>query len=207
MLVVNGLYNDLYALPQALALIGPAPNVRATYATVQVNENAATLTGYPGRAALRDFVNAGGGLLVLGGNFSLGQGYFANTFLADLLPVTVAAIRDVQQASPPLTLRPAQAGLARALPGSYWKAAPVLYWRHRVAPKPEAQVQLLAGDEGVLFTGSFGKGRVAVFTGTVLGEPSGTEQPFWTWPGWPPLMRNTIGWLSKREPESQNGGG
>jgi uncharacterized membrane protein len=230
-LVVNGLYNDLYRLPEALALLGLEKGFRGAYATVQVNENAATLTGYPktyeelcaydvvvlanadaswfgfpGRAALRDFVNAGGGLLVLGGNYSLGQGYFANTFLGDLLPVTVAAVRDVQQASPPLTLRPAATGLARALPGSYWKAAPVLYWRHRVALKPEAQTQLVAGSDPVLVTGAYGLGRVAVFTGTVLGQPSGTEQPFWAWAGWPPLMRNTISWLSRRGP-GPNGGG
>lgn len=255
-LVVNGLYNSLYRLPEALALFGtvqdispppgpaapvpgppndtasPVPAVRVTYSTVQVGENVATLTGYPktyeelcaydvvvlvnadaswfgfpGRAALRDFVRAGGGLLVLGGNYSLGQGYFADTFLAELLPVSIAPARDVQYASPPLVLRPAPTGLARALPASLWKVPPALYWRHRVAPKPEAKAHLLAGSEPVLVTGAYGRGRVAVFTGTVLGQPTGKEQPFWTWPGWPPLMRNTLGWLARREPEGREGDG
>ena len=49
-------------------------------------------------------------------------------------------------------------------------------------------MELLAGTEPVLFSSSYGKGRVAVFTGTVLGEPVGKEQPFWQWSGWPLLM-------------------
>ena len=226
-LVVNGLYSDLHRLPEALP-----PPARVTCATVQVGENAAALTGYPktyeelcaydvvvlvnadaswlgfpGRAALRDFVKAGGGLLVLGGNYSLGQGGFASTFLSDLLPVSVAPARDVQPVSPPLALRPAPSGLARALPASLWKVPPVLYWRHRVALKPEAQTHLLAGSESVLVTGAYGRGRVAVFSGTVLGQPAGKEQPFWSWAGWPPLMRNTVGWLARTEPEGRDGGG
>ncbi len=239
-LVVNGLYGNLYRLPESLAGFGPvvesppggranpqegaaghqAPAVRVTNATVQVGENAATLSGYPespealfaydvvvlanadaswfgfaGRAALRDFVKAGGSLLVLGGNYSLGQGYFADTYLGELLPVTIAKARDVQPASPPLTLRPAPTGLARHLPTAAWQAAPVLYWRHRVTPKREAQVHLLAGDEPILFTGTYGQGRVAVFTGTVLGQPSGSERLFWAWASWPLLLHDALAWL------------
>ena len=244
-LVVNGLYNPMYRMPEALSLFGtvadatPKPNaapkdpdapkeddaptgdVRVTYATVQVGDNAATLTNYPkneealfgydlvvlinadatwfgyqGRSALRDFVEAGGNLLVLGGNYTLGQGGFAGTYLADLLPVRVAKARDVLQAVTPLALTPAPTGLASALPAELWKSTPRLYWRHIVEVKPDAQVHLLAGAEPVLFTGAYGKGRVAVFTGTVLGNPTAQEQPFWQWPGWPPLMKATIGWLT-----------
>jgi uncharacterized membrane protein len=246
-LVVNGLYNDKYHLPEALAQFGavqditpppattppaaaapvPAGAVRVTYATVEVGENTATLSGYPktyeqlcaykvvvllnadatwfgvpGRAALHDFVNAGGGLLVLGGNSTLGQGNFANTFLEDMLPVTVAAGRDLEFTAKPLALRPAASGLARALPAQEWKSDSAgdppacLYWRHLVHPKPTAEVQLYAGDVPVLLTGTYGRGRVAVFTGTVLGVPAGQEQPFWQWKGWPLLLHNTLSWLA-----------
>jgi len=243
-LVLNGLYSDRYRLPAALAQFGavqditpkpntksdtpdapaaaaaPVPDLRVANATVLVEENTATLSGYSkniaelcrydvvvlanadaswlgfsGRAALREFVNAGGGLLVLGGSYSLGQGYFIDTFLADILPVNVLSVRDAQPASPPLTLKPASTGLARVLPATVWTPAPSLYWRHRVTLKPGATVQLLAGTEPVLITGTYGKGRVAVFTGTVLGQPAGKDLPFWEWTGWPTLMHQTIGWL------------
>ncbi|HOF86791.1 MAG TPA: glutamine amidotransferase, partial [Armatimonadota bacterium] len=245
-LVVNGLYHDKYRLPAALLQFGdvldrtpqpaaapaapdapkdaplPAGDVYVTYATVDVTENDATLSGYPktyeelcaydvvvlvnadaawfgfpGRAALRDYVKAGGGLLVLGGSATLGQGAFANTFLDEMLPVTVAAGRDIASTGKPLPLKPAATGLARALPAEVWQTPAYLYWRHLVRPKPEAQVHLSAGDAPVLFTGTYGQGRVAAFTGTVLGEPAGKEGPFWQWKGWPLLMHNALRWLAQ----------
>jgi len=202
----------------------PPPAVRARYCPVTVLENAASIGKYPtdyrelcqydvvvltnadaawlqyaGRTALRDFVRAGGGLLVLGGSFTLGQGNFPQSFLAELLPVTVVAGRDVQLATMPLPLRPAPTGLARSLPAQVWNTPTFLYWRHRATLKAGAQTQLFAGDEPLLITGSYGKGRVAVFTGTVLGEPTGKEQPFWQWSGWPLLLGKTVQWLGSAE--------
>jgi uncharacterized membrane protein len=142
-------------------------------------------------------VKAGGGLLVLGGNFTLGQGQLKGTFLGDMLPVTLAAAeaKDVRRAEKPLPLKKPAQSLAGSLPADLWKEPACLYWRHLVQPKPEARVELLAGSEPVLFSGSYGKGRVVVFTGTVLGEPAGQEQPFWQWSGWPLLMRSTLEWV------------
>ena len=257
-LIVNGLYNDLYRLPKSLELVGkvvdlgapppgaapkppgdvknepkplakPTAGVGVSYATVDVGEGSATLTGFPkdpaelwkcdvvalvnvdaswlqfhGRAWLRDFVEAGGGLLVLGGNFTLGQGNFTGTYLAEMLPIEVARGRDVVPAEKPLRLEPLRdplrppTGLARDLPAEALKTPALLYWRHVVKAKPGAQIDLMAGGEPVLFTGTFGKGHVAVFTGTVLGAPSAHEQPFWQSPAWPLLMKNAMQWLRPR---------
>ena len=209
--------------PDAELLIEiPDPKqVRVKYCPVSVGDNSAQISGYPatyadlsrydlvvlinadatwlrfpGRAALRQFVAAGGSLLVLGGNMTLGQGGFAGTFLADMLPVTVAEARDVQHV--PAPLRPLSAGLSAALPRDLWKPTPYVFWQHRAALKPGAQVQMTAGKEPVLITGAFEKGRVAVFTGTVLGVPAGKEQPFWDWKVWPPLLATTVRWLDPR---------
>lgn len=193
--------------------------VRVKYCPVTVGDNSARVNGYPetyaglcqydlvvlinadaawfqfpGRAALRRFVAAGGGLLVLGGNMSLGQGNFAGTYLADLLPVTVAAALDVQHR--PAALRPAEAGLARSVPKDLWQQPDYVFWQHRTALKPGAEVQVTAGQDPVLITGKFEKGRVAVFTGTVLGVPDVKQEPFWAWKGWPLLMRNTLAWVA-----------
>ena len=254
-LVVNGLYNDLYRLPETLKQFGevieatpklteevklptapkgeaepqekPAPAttntkvVHVTNVTVEVTEKKSTLSGYPSsltdlsqfdavifintdaswlslqqRIELRDYVKAGGGLLVLGGNYTLGQGHFAGTFLEDVLPVTVAGAKDTQPAEKPLLLSKPADSLANALPAALWKEPVYLYWRHLVKAKPGARVELLAGSEPVLFTNTYGKGRVAVFTGTVLGNPAAQQQPFWQWNGWPLVMKSTIGWLT-----------
>ena len=128
----------------------------------------------------------------------LGQGQLKGTFLEDMLPVTLAAAeaKDVRRAEKPLPLvRPANS-LVGSLPDELWKEPAHLYWRHLVQRKPGARVELLAGTEPVLFSSSSGKGRVAVFTGTVLGEPVGKERPFWQWNGWPQVMGKMIAGLA-----------
>ena len=64
-------------------------------------------------------------------------------------------------------------------------------------PKSGAQVHMSAGTEPVLLTGTFGQGKVAVFTGTVLGQAAPNAQPFWTWNGWPGTLSGTLSWLAK----------
>jgi uncharacterized membrane protein len=108
-----------------------------------------------------------------------------------MLPVTVAQAKDIRQAAQPLPLRPGTS-LASSLPADLWNEPACLYWRHIVKPRPQAEALLSAGGEPVLFAGGFGKGRVVVFTGTVLGEPAGNERPFWQWNGWPQVMGKII---------------
>ena len=48
----------------------------------------------------------------------------------------------------------------------------------------------------VLIVGNYGKGRVAVFAGTPMGVPPKGQTPFWTWAGWPRLMKQTADWLA-----------
>ncbi|HOF86814.1 MAG TPA: hypothetical protein PLZ36_01750, partial [Armatimonadota bacterium] len=71
-----------------------------------------------------------------------------------------------------------------------------VYWRHRVTPKPGAATPLLAGADPALVTAAVGKGRVAVFTLTALGDKVGHDTPFWQWAGWPALLGNTITWAA-----------
>jgi uncharacterized membrane protein len=152
---------------------------------------------YAGRRVLRDFVKAGGGLVVLGGLYTLGQGAMNQTYFDELLPIQITAGRDVQRAAPPLPLRPGSlTQLLAGIPPAFWKQDPVLYWRHLTRPRAGAGVALYAGPEPVLITGTLGQGRVAVFTGTALGDRQGTELPFWEWPGWKILLANTVRWAA-----------
>ena len=153
---------------------------------------------YEGRKILKDFVEAGGGLVVLGSSYTLGQGNMAQTYFEDLLPVQVTDKRDVQQAAAPLPLKPGQGPLLDGVPIAAWKQAPVLYWRHVITPKAAANVALYADKEPVLITSQIGQGRVAVFTGTVLGDKQGADLPFWQWQGWPVILGNTVRWAGRQ---------
>jgi uncharacterized membrane protein len=215
-LIVNGMHADVYGLAKAFprdwavsnayAGCDPDPYLKdypdtieglfAYRAVVLANVDARAL-GYDKRRQLKQFVACGGGLYVLGGMHTLGQGSFKNTFLEELIPLEIAPAQDLQQAGKPLPLTPVRGGLATATAEqrAMNKTSSFLYWRHIVKPKATAAIHVTAGPEPVLFTGTFQKGRVAVFTGTVLGEPVGQEQPFWTWNGWPLLTATIVNWI------------
>ncbi|MBU4212782.1 MAG: hypothetical protein KKD33_09395 [Verrucomicrobia bacterium] len=152
--------------------------------------------GFLGRRALRDFVASGGGLLVLGGFHALGAGGVQRSFLEDLLPVTVGSVFDLCPCKPPTILKPARRKLFSS--DVKWDPAPVCLWQNTVQTKEEAKVIIKAGDMPFLIVGSYGKGRVAVCTGTVLGQaPKGT-MPFWEWKDWPEVISEAIDYLSQR---------
>ncbi len=220
-LIVNGVHADLYglenALPkawlisQAYAGCDPDPYVKgypdtldrlfAYRAVILANVDARAL-GYERRRQLKQFVACGGGLYVLGGLHTLGQGSYKNTFLEDLLPLEIAPARDIQRAEQPLPFKSVSGGLADSVPAQREanRTPAYLFWRHVAKPKANAEVQLYAGTEPVLVTSAFQKGRVAVFTGTVLGEPPGKEMPFWKWSGWPLLTDATVNWVIGKGP-------
>jgi uncharacterized membrane protein len=68
-------------------------------------------------------------------------------------------------------------------------------YRHMVKAKPGAKV-LIAGDkvEPLLVGGKYGKGRVVVFTGTVLGEAPAGKTAFWQSPAWPGVLAAAMKW-------------
>ncbi len=135
------------------------------------------------QTALVAWVKAGGGLLITGGPLSLDRDSYGP--LATILPVTITK-------SPELAL--AKAAVLRPAKGSGlgkldWSAKPRVYWIHQgVKPKARSQVLLSAGKAPILVTGKVGKGRIAVFAGTVCGDPAAGETAFWDWPGWPKAM-------------------
>src|SRR5262245_47788491 len=130
---------------------------------------------------IADFVGVrGGGLLVLGGEQSLGEGGWAGTPLAHVLPIIIAAGGRTQppQAVEPLFVRPTVVGLnhsairiaaneADAL--GLWQQMPALTTVNSVDEKPGATTLLSATDTSgvshvVLAVQSQGRGKVAVFT-------------------------------------------
>lgn len=62
--------------------------------------------------------------------------------------------------------------------------------------KSGGEAVVTAGEKPILVLGTYGKGRVAVFAGTVLGEPDEGTLPFWEWDHWPTLLGRTLQWLA-----------
>jgi hypothetical protein len=119
------------------------------------------------RAWLRGWVENGGSLLLTGGPYAFGRGWWHESdLLAPILPATLR----------PFDLRPAGAEQplllrgAGPLAGLKLPTGAVANWLHELEPKPGAMVALTAGGQPVLVLGTAGKGRVAMLALAPLGK-------------------------------------
>jgi uncharacterized membrane protein len=211
-LLVKGWTWQAYGVEEALSECDPPVRVRELWSSsgeadgfpvrhanlysndcvVLVNVGATGL-GYEGRRCLKDFVEAGGRLVILGGLYTLGQGRFAETFMEDIVPVELEE-RDVALLPQPAVLRADEAGTRwfAGIAGARWAEAPVVLWAHRLTPRDGAEILLYAGDRPAVVTWSLGKGRVTVAGLTALGESASGAPVFWEWSGWPEILRSMI---------------
>ena len=128
------------------------------------------------RDLIREFVDRrGGGLLVLGGRFSLADGGWGGSNLADLLPVALPAAKTTFHVEP-ATVELTSAGVDNtvtrlvddpAANAKRWKALPYLMdFQEPGLPKPGATVLADMSASGrrmpMLITENFGRGRTAV---------------------------------------------
>lgn len=153
----------------------------------------------PGRTAdwVEEFVAQGGGLFVLGGNYSLGTGGgpMEGSAYAKCLPAEVHQNDIVfENQNKPVELVPA--GPHPILEGLAWDEKPVTLFYHEVVPRPEAQVLVKAGEAPALIAGTYGQGRVVLWTPTLHGEPAAPAVAHWRWSSWPKLVQNVVTWLA-----------
>jgi uncharacterized membrane protein len=146
--------------------------------------------------AIRDFVAAGGGLLMIGGYLTFqgidGRARYAGTPVEEALPVTLQQSDDRVEApqgrQPRVQLadHPAIAGLP-----ADW---PALLGYNRVRPKPGAQVVVEMGEDPLLVVGEYGRGRAAAFTSDC--GPHWCPPPFVSWEGYARLWPRLVSWLA-----------
>jgi uncharacterized membrane protein len=176
----------------------PDADALAAYgAVLVVNVPAKAFGG--ARKTLVDYVQNGGGVLFLGGRFALGR-QFAESPYAALAPVECPGrqrwnsdLMSVERGLDVAAGADLPAGAARL----DWSRKPAVFWYHEVALKPGATLWLAADGKPLLAAGPAGKGRAAVFAGSVMGEPPEGRLPFWAWDGWPALVAELIPWLSE----------
>lgn len=145
-----------------------------------------------------DYVEHGGGLLVTGGPYALGNGGFEGTRFLDVLPVTLSGAFDLTWAGRGSSWALAAADLAHpVLDGLSLAEAPRVFWQHSVVGKADADIVLRADGRPALVLGRYGRGKVAVWTPSPTGTGARGGVPWWEWSGWPALVRNTLRYLSE----------
>lgn len=158
------------------------------------------------RQAIRDFVRAGGSLVMFGGPRGFGCGGYVGTFLDEILPVRVLPRRDLVSVGPegPIVFVPRPYPLTAGLDLS---DRPMVAVVHRVAGvKPGARVLLAVGRSAhpVVTLGRYGNGKVAALSFACGPAYTATLQRpdtmLWNWHEWQGLVRRLMTWLFRRSP-------
>ena len=212
-LYIEGLHHEHYKIQEVLAgMHMPEPtrvymqvssfgaslkNFPAAYSVLLKHDTAvlanidARALGATGMLMLRDFVEAGGVLLVLGGLNAYGQGDYKGSVLEEMLPVTVMGSADWIKCEPSAVLAPGRDAPAdwRALA---YEKHPACYWMHEVKLKPDALEVLTAGGKPFLSVRRLGKGWVLACAGSVCGEAEPGTIPFWEWNDWGKVLKGCL---------------
>ncbi len=138
----------------------------------------------PDRKRLKEYVEDGGRLVLLGGCFALGQGGVLHTFIDEMLPVQCGGPYEVVPCEPQAILGPTSE--------SSYPDKPALFWRHLVKPRPNSTVLAWANKYPIAVKGNYGKGQVLVYAGTVLGEGDKEMTPFWNTDSWKHLFKRLV---------------
>ncbi|MCL2367398.1 MAG: glutamine amidotransferase [Oscillospiraceae bacterium] len=146
---------------------------------------------------IRDYVLAGGSLLMMGGYLTFtgidGKARWGATSVADVLPVEMSPYDDRAEhpegvfAQVADAAHPAVAGI-----DGDW---PFLLGYNKVSPKLEAQVPVTIQGDPLIALGEFGKGRAGAFTSDC--GPHWVPAEFTGWTHWARLWDNMLRWLTK----------
>ena len=214
-LLYFGLYTQWYRIDKALApvpghvlrtvnaktdgaeFIPTAKEISAFDVVVMSDVNHGSIKD-SGLAVIDGFVKQGGGLLVLGGPFTYGEGKYDGSIFPGMLPIEKPNRFDLKWEKAGLPFFKAENHII--LKGVDLSATPCVYWIHEAHPKPNGVVVLMAGSRPLLVLETRGKGRTATFLGTPMGMAAEGQLPFWEWRDWDKLIRNTLVWLAGDEP-------
>lgn len=176
----------------------PKPEDFRNYSLVMIINVELDLFSQAQLDSLRQFVSAGGGLVVLGGYWAFNRGNYYGTSFAEMLPVEVPKHHDVVAH---------RAGARLAFPASAtWgsklklEPAPCAFFIQEMPAKPQTVVELLAGGQPALVRGSFGAGRAVTCGLTIHGKSTPDALGFWDWPEWPKLLGQAVDWAGGARP-------
>ena len=148
--------------------------------------------------ALRDYVAAGGGLVMVGGYMTFqgidAKARYHGTPVEDVLPVTISPHDDrveaPQGAAPKVAMKnhPIVAGI-----GGRW---PALLGYNRLTAKTGADVVALVGEDPLIVAGTYGKGRAVAFASDC--GPHWAPPAFVNWKGYARLWAQIAAWTAGR---------
>ncbi len=151
---------------------------------------------------IRDYVRAGGGLLMAGGYYSFqginGGARYRGTAVAEVLPVDIMPYDDRVEVPEGFTpvMKDAKHPVVAGFPADW----PMLLGFNEVTAKAGADVIATVSEEygarPLLVGGTYGKGRSLAWTSDI--GPHWLPNEFVEWQGYGRLWRQMLNWLAKR---------
>jgi len=163
---------------------------------------------YPDRIRfLKEWVEKGGGLMMLGGWLSFSgareAGGWRRSSLAEALPVSCLQGEDLVESSAGFNAELLDPGhpLAKGLP---WRSFPPLFGYNELVPKPHAEVVVRIKETGhpLVVAGRYGAGRIFIYASDPV--------PHWginfeLWKGYDAFWRQALAWVAGGRPSPRKG--
>ena len=147
---------------------------------------------------IREYVRAGGALMMLGGWSSftgrLGVAMYGGTPVEETLPVECLAVTDDRVEAPEGVYAEAvlpDHPIMRDIP---WAECPMFLGYNRVKLKDGAVLLARVGDDPFIAAWDFGKGRAVAFTSDCAPH---WATAFVSWPHYPRFWAQTVAWLTR----------
>jgi hypothetical protein len=135
-------------------------------------------------------VRSGMRLVVFGGLYAFGKGYYEQAYLSEFLPVEIKGPWEVKKLSLPLLVTPVSGAFGKM----DWKNPPAVEYIHDLKLKKGAEILLKAGEKPLLVRSKLGKGEILIFLGAPCGvSPRKSRNPlFWKWNQWRKLVSEIV---------------
>jgi uncharacterized membrane protein len=145
---------------------------------------------------LRDWVAAGGGLIMVGGYLTFqgieGKGRYAGSAVEETLPVLLSPFDD--RVERPEGVAPTVCAPDHPLVAGLPAIWPEILGYNRLTARPEAVTVAMAGDDPLLVGWDFGQGRSVAFASDC--GPHWAPPAFVEWDGYQTLWQNIANWVA-----------
>jgi uncharacterized membrane protein len=149
-------------------------------------------------ALLRDYVAAGGGLVMVGGYLTFqgieGKARYAGTPVEEALPVAIAPHDDRMEVPEGVVPRVPAAATDHPILADLPSEWPALLGYNQLRPLPAATVLAEVGADPLLVVGAHGRGRAVAFASDC--GPHWAPPTFCQWAGYPRLWQNILAWVA-----------
>ncbi len=159
------------------------------HSVVVLNNVPAKSVSIVGTIMLKQYVEDGGCLIMMGDTHGLVPGKWMQSVLGPLLPVEPGESKDLVRSPEPLPLQ-----VKAEMKDLDWTKRPYTLYYHSAEVRPKARVLIYSGKIPLVVECKVGKGRIIVLLASVCGEkdPKAGGVPFWQWNDWPALMAKLI---------------